>query len=160
MLGQKSVWGLCVSCSHWLPVVAYLRHPSCPLQKHNEEKLNKAYDASKAVYLIFSVNGRGSFQGWARMSSRITYGQVQSCCQPQHLFKTSWLCPCLIQVLVSKASYDLDDRRHNLQCLIRFLPLSSIPQSITHPVDDHGIVGSLLSSCTAFADCRPSPCIC
>ncbi len=46
------------------------------MQKHNEEKLNKAFTTSDAVYLIFSVNGTGSFQGWARMLSRISYGQV------------------------------------------------------------------------------------
>lgn len=46
------------------------------MQKHNEEKLNKAYDTCGAVYLIFSVNGRGNFQGWARMTSKITHGQV------------------------------------------------------------------------------------
>ncbi|KAK9826924.1 hypothetical protein WJX74_000461 [Apatococcus lobatus] len=44
-------------------------------QKHNEEKLNKAYSTCGAVYLIFSVNGRGNFQGWARMTSKITHGQ-------------------------------------------------------------------------------------
>ena len=64
------------------------------MQKHNEEKLNKAYETSEAVHLIFSVNSSGFFQGWARMTSRITVGQVlshlgvcaQAACSPS--FKT------------------------------------------------------------------------
>ncbi|KAK9856085.1 hypothetical protein WJX84_005291 [Apatococcus fuscideae] len=44
-------------------------------QKHNEEKLNKAFETSEAVHLIFSVNSSGFFQGWARMTSRISLGQ-------------------------------------------------------------------------------------
>ena len=68
------------------------------MQKHNEEKLNKAYDTCGAVYLIFSVNGRGSFQGWARMTSKITHGQVK--------FGNSFKCPNRVAVLASDLAND------------------------------------------------------
>ncbi|NXO78862.1 YTDC2 helicase, partial [Sitta europaea] len=37
----------------------------------NERKLNEAFWESRVVYLIFSVQGSGHFQGFARMSSSI-----------------------------------------------------------------------------------------
>ncbi|XP_043915095.1 3'-5' RNA helicase YTHDC2 [Protopterus annectens] len=37
----------------------------------NERKLNRAFTESSVVYLIFSVQGSGHFQGFARMSSEI-----------------------------------------------------------------------------------------
>ncbi|NXO93204.1 YTDC2 helicase, partial [Certhia brachydactyla] len=37
----------------------------------NERKLNGAFWESSVVYLIFSVQGSGSFQGFARMGSAI-----------------------------------------------------------------------------------------
>ncbi|XP_054034566.1 3'-5' RNA helicase YTHDC2 [Dryobates pubescens] len=37
----------------------------------NEQKLNRAFWASSLVYLIFSVQGSGHFQGFARMASEI-----------------------------------------------------------------------------------------
>ncbi|XP_076867546.1 3'-5' RNA helicase YTHDC2 isoform X2 [Brachyhypopomus gauderio] len=38
----------------------------------NEPKLNRAFRESAAVFLIFSVQGSGHFQGYARMSSEIS----------------------------------------------------------------------------------------
>ncbi len=37
------------------------------LQMHNEQKLREAFERSKDVFLIFSVNMSGHFQGYARM---------------------------------------------------------------------------------------------
>ncbi|KFU86707.1 putative ATP-dependent RNA helicase YTHDC2, partial [Chaetura pelagica] len=37
----------------------------------NERKLNRAFWESNMVYLIFSVQGSGHFQGFARMASEI-----------------------------------------------------------------------------------------
>ncbi|GAA6095870.1 3'-5' RNA helicase YTHDC2 isoform X1 [Tachysurus ichikawai] len=38
---------------------------------NNEHKLNRAFQESSTVFLIFSVQGSGHFQGYARMSSEI-----------------------------------------------------------------------------------------
>eukprot|EP00891_Asterochloris_glomerata_P001052 jgi/Astpho2/1052/gw1.00017.23.1_t len=38
-------------------------------QRHNEEKLNDAFKSASEVLLVFSVNGSGHFQGYARMTS-------------------------------------------------------------------------------------------
>ena len=46
------------------------------LQKHNEQKLCEAFDHSKDVFLIFSVNMSGHFQGYARMVSTSNSRQV------------------------------------------------------------------------------------
>ncbi|KAK9866355.1 hypothetical protein WJX84_005495 [Apatococcus fuscideae] len=93
---------------HKLPVKAQVCQAKAPLtalaatgiwatQKHNEEKLNKAFETSKSVYLIFSVNKLGYFQGWARMVSRITHGQRDQKAQwgqgrslVGHTFKVEW----------------------------------------------------------------------
>ncbi|RDL34613.1 RNA-binding, RBD [Venustampulla echinocandica] len=40
-------------------------------QSHNEETLNKAYQAAENVYLIFSANKSGEYFGYARMTSLI-----------------------------------------------------------------------------------------
>eukprot|EP00898_Chlorokybus_atmophyticus_P004665 jgi/Chlat1/519/Chrsp103S00992 len=40
-------------------------------QKVNEAKLNEAFNSSDQVLLVFSVNGSGHFQGFARMTSPI-----------------------------------------------------------------------------------------
>lgn len=40
-------------------------------QSHNEETLNKAFEAADTVYLIFSANKSGEYFGYARMTSRI-----------------------------------------------------------------------------------------
>lgn len=40
-------------------------------QSHNEETLNKAFENSENVYLIFSANKSGEYFGYARMASRI-----------------------------------------------------------------------------------------
>ncbi|KAH8602855.1 YT521-B-like domain-containing protein [Bisporella sp. PMI_857] len=40
-------------------------------QSHNEESLNKAYEAVDNVYLIFSANKSGEYFGYARMASSI-----------------------------------------------------------------------------------------
>lgn len=39
---------------------------------NNEQKLNRAFLESSAVFLIFSVQGSGHFQGYARMTSEIS----------------------------------------------------------------------------------------
>ncbi|CAD6574609.1 MAG: hypothetical protein ASARMPRED_006829 [Alectoria sarmentosa] len=41
-------------------------------QSHNEDALNKAYETSENVYLIFSANKSGEYFGVARMASPIT----------------------------------------------------------------------------------------
>ncbi|KAL2821024.1 YT521-B-like domain-containing protein [Aspergillus granulosus] len=40
-------------------------------QTHNEENLNRAFEVSDNVYLIFSANKSGEYYGYARMMSRI-----------------------------------------------------------------------------------------
>lgn len=46
------------------------------VQKHNEDKLNEAFAQKCGVYLIFSVNMSGHFQGYARMMSYVSRQQV------------------------------------------------------------------------------------
>ncbi|KAF2090660.1 hypothetical protein K490DRAFT_34247 [Saccharata proteae CBS 121410] len=41
-------------------------------QAHNEEALNKAFEAAENVYLIFSANKSGEYFGYARMASPIS----------------------------------------------------------------------------------------
>lgn len=41
-------------------------------QSHNEDSLNKAYEAADNVYLIFSANKSGEYFGYARMASKIS----------------------------------------------------------------------------------------
>lgn len=41
-------------------------------QSHNEDVLNRAYDAAENVYLIFSANKSGEYFGYARMASAIS----------------------------------------------------------------------------------------
>lgn len=55
-----------------------MSHVSGCLQKHNEQKLCEAFDHSKDVFLIFSVNMSGHFQGYARMVSTSNSRQVLS----------------------------------------------------------------------------------
>ncbi|XP_021236431.1 probable ATP-dependent RNA helicase YTHDC2 isoform X1 [Numida meleagris] len=59
----------------------------------NEQKLNRAFWESSLVYLIFSVQGSGHFQGFARMSSEI--GCEQSQCWGSAglggVFKVEWI---------------------------------------------------------------------
>ncbi|CAK0781843.1 hypothetical protein CVIRNUC_005485 [Coccomyxa viridis] len=44
-------------------------------QRHNEDKLNEAFAQKCGVYLIFSVNMSGHFQGYARMMSYVSRQQ-------------------------------------------------------------------------------------
>uniref|UniRef100_W5KNU3 RNA helicase n=1 Tax=Astyanax mexicanus TaxID=7994 RepID=W5KNU3_ASTMX len=44
---------------------------------NNEHKLNRAFQESSMVFLIFSVQGSGHFQGYARMSSEIGLERCQ-----------------------------------------------------------------------------------
>lgn len=46
------------------------------VQKHNEEKLNEAFRTAPGVFLFFSVNMSGHFQGYARMASPVSRQQV------------------------------------------------------------------------------------
>lgn len=39
---------------------------------NNEQKLNRAFQNSSAVFLVFSVQGSGHFQGYARMTSAVS----------------------------------------------------------------------------------------
>lgn len=59
----------------------------------NEQKLNRAFQESNLVYLIFSVQGSGHFQGFAKMSSEI--GCEQSQCWGSTglggVFKVEWI---------------------------------------------------------------------
>ncbi|NWU95670.1 YTDC2 helicase, partial [Upupa epops] len=43
----------------------------------NEQKLNRAFLESSTVYLIFSVQGSGHFQGFGRMASEIGHEKSQ-----------------------------------------------------------------------------------
>lgn len=53
------------------------------LQRHNEQKLREAFERSKDVFLIFSVNMSGHFQGYARMISVGNQNQVCFSCKPK-----------------------------------------------------------------------------
>ncbi|KAI9749360.1 MAG: hypothetical protein M1815_002575 [Lichina confinis] len=48
-----------------------VRHGVWSTQRHNESRLNEAYSAGAAVYLIFSANKSGEYYGYARMASII-----------------------------------------------------------------------------------------
>ena len=48
------------------------------MQRHNEDKLNEAFAQKCGVYLIFSVNMSGHFQGYARMMSYVSRQRVSS----------------------------------------------------------------------------------
>ena len=50
------------------------------VQRHNEEKLNDAFCTAAGVFLVFSVNMSGHFQGYARMASPVSRQQVQREC--------------------------------------------------------------------------------
>ena len=56
---------------------------AAPLQRHNEQKLREAFERSKDVFLIFSVNMSGHFQGYARMISVGNQNQVCFSCKPK-----------------------------------------------------------------------------
>ncbi|KAL3867100.1 hypothetical protein ACJMK2_044331 [Sinanodonta woodiana] len=43
---------------------------------NNKRKLNKAFEDGKTVYLIFSVQGSGHFQGYTRVTSSVTQGNT------------------------------------------------------------------------------------
>ena len=47
------------------------------VQRHNEEKLNDAFCTAAGVFLVFSVNMSGHFQGYARMASPVSRQQVR-----------------------------------------------------------------------------------
>lgn len=49
------------------------------VQRHNEEKLNDAFCTAAGVFLVFSVNMSGHFQGYARMASPVSRQQVRAC---------------------------------------------------------------------------------
>ena len=42
---------------------------SIDMQKHNEDKFMEAYRSASSVFLVFSVNMSGHFQGYAKISS-------------------------------------------------------------------------------------------
>ncbi|XP_067667138.1 3'-5' RNA helicase YTHDC2-like isoform X1 [Haliotis asinina] len=48
----------------------------------NEKKLNKAFQDGKTVYLIFSIQGSGHFQGYAKMLSEIRKDKSQDFISP------------------------------------------------------------------------------
>ena len=48
------------------------------MQRHNEEKLNEAFRTAPGVFLAFSVNMSGHFQGYARMASPASRQQARS----------------------------------------------------------------------------------
>ena len=67
------------------------------MQRHNEDKLNEAFAQKCGVYLIFSVNMSGHFQGYARMMSYVSRQQVSSSppsdkCIGLQLALPGWLC--------------------------------------------------------------------
>ncbi len=55
---------------------AFVPTITAALQRHNEQKLREAFERSKDVFLIFSVNMSGHFQGYARMISVGNQNQV------------------------------------------------------------------------------------
>lgn len=52
-------------------VVKSVRHNLWATQKKNEQKLDEAFRTAPSVLLVFSVNGTGAFQGYARMRSSV-----------------------------------------------------------------------------------------
>lgn len=67
------------SCGGGACCAALTRPPLCEpaAQKHNEEKLNEAFRQKCGVFLVFSVNNSGHFQGYARMMSYVSRDQVR-----------------------------------------------------------------------------------
>ncbi|XP_075692702.1 3'-5' RNA helicase YTHDC2 isoform X3 [Rhinoderma darwinii] len=61
--------------------------------KSNERKLNRAFWESSTVYLVFSVQGSGHFQGFARMCSEIGQEKSQDWGSPSlgGVFKVEWI---------------------------------------------------------------------
>ncbi|NXF11200.1 YTDC2 helicase, partial [Smithornis capensis] len=59
----------------------------------NKGKLNRAFGESSRVYLIFSVQGSGCFQGFARMGSAIGCEKSQdwASCGFGDVFKVEWI---------------------------------------------------------------------
>ncbi|XP_030640259.1 3'-5' RNA helicase YTHDC2 [Chanos chanos] len=59
----------------------------------NEHKLNKAFQKSRLVFLIFSVQGSGHFQGYARMTSEIGSERCQDWGSPGlgGVFNVEWI---------------------------------------------------------------------
>ncbi|NXG01295.1 YTDC2 helicase, partial [Sakesphorus luctuosus] len=59
----------------------------------NEQKLNAAFWESSIVYLIFSVQGSGCFQGFARMDSAIGCERSQGwgSAGSRGVFKVEWI---------------------------------------------------------------------
>ncbi|NXP51063.1 YTDC2 helicase, partial [Heliornis fulica] len=59
----------------------------------NEEKLNRAFRESTMVYLIFSVQGSGHFQGFGRMASEIGCEKSQDWASAGlgGVFKVEWI---------------------------------------------------------------------
>lgn len=52
-------------------VVKSVRHNLWATQKKNEQKIDEAFRTAPSVILVFSVNGTGAFQGYARMRSSV-----------------------------------------------------------------------------------------
>ncbi len=75
------------------------------VQRHNEDKLNEAFRTAAGVFLVFSVNMSGHFQGYARMASAVSRQQVclSICCACSTLSLSAhidrpifvWLCMAL-----------------------------------------------------------------
>ncbi|CAE1330762.1 YTHDC2 [Acanthosepion pharaonis] len=72
---------------------------------NNEKKLNKAFLDGKTVYMIFSVQGSGCFQGYAKMSSVISKDKG-------HEFPSSGICgACSIEWL-KRANIPFQNTQH------------------------------------------------
>lgn len=61
---------------------ASVRNGTWATQSHNEESLNKAYEQSDNVFLIFSANKSGEYFGYARMTSAISGEPVKMSSAP------------------------------------------------------------------------------
>ena len=55
----------------------FLLFTGVAVQRHNEEKLNAAFRAGSTVLLVFSVNGSGHFQGFAKMVTLVNRQRVR-----------------------------------------------------------------------------------
>lgn len=79
-------------------------------QAHNESKLGAAFASCSEVLLVFSVNGSGHFQGYARMETPI--GRAKGRWAGDHtrqlgsLFGIQWMCLCDVPFAATSHMYN------------------------------------------------------
>ncbi|XP_065600330.1 3'-5' RNA helicase YTHDC2 [Cyrtonyx montezumae] len=82
-----------MKCRTWQNLHASQQKGVWSTTPSNEQKLNRAFCESSLVYLIFSVQRSGCFQGFGRMSSEIKYEQNQCLGSTglEGVFKVEWI---------------------------------------------------------------------